>query len=74
MTNDIERRIYKHKAGLIKGFTQKYRVNRLLYFEEFDNITDAREAERVIKGWRRTKKLDLIRTKNPKFDDLANQK
>lgn len=71
VTNDLERRVYEHKAKLIKGFTQKYGIARLLYFEEFDNINEARDAEKRIKGWTRKRKLDLIRTQNPRFVDLS---
>lgn len=71
VTNNLERRVDEHKRGVVKGFTKKYKINRLLYFEEFDNINDARTSEKMIKGWLRRKKLDLIRQLNPKFVDLS---
>ena len=57
----------------MKGFTQKYQIDRLLYVEEFSNVHDALEAEKLIKGWVRRKKLDLIRSVNPKFEDLSKE-
>ena len=71
MTNDIQRRIHEHKNGLIKGFTKKYRINRLIFVEEFKYVNDAIEREKQIKGWDRKRKLDLIRTINPEFKDLS---
>jgi putative endonuclease len=72
-TNNLHQRMAQHKSRKFPGFTAKYGVSRLLYFEEFDRIEDALEAEHVIKGWRRSKKLDLIRTTNPKFADLSEE-
>lgn len=71
VTNDIYRRIEEHKNKRQKSFTQKYQIDRLLYVEEFSNVHEAIEAEKVIKGWVRKKKLDLIRSMNPKFEDLS---
>ena len=71
VTNNLERRVDEHKRGAVKGFTKKYKINRLLYFEEFDNIDEACATEKVVKGWLRKKKLDLIRRLNPKFIDLS---
>ena len=71
VTNDIHRRMEEHKKGSFTGFTHKYKVHRLLYVEEFSDVYEALEAEKVIKGWVRKKKMDLIRSMNPKFEDLS---
>lgn len=73
VTHDIMRRIEEHKSKKLKGFTQKYQVDRLLYVEEFGSVHDALEAEKVTKGWVRKKKMELIRSINPKFEDLSDQ-
>jgi len=73
VTNDKMRRIEEHKSKKLKGFTQKYQFDRLLYVEEFSNVHDALEAEKIIKGWVRRKKFDLIRSVNPKFEDLSKE-
>ena len=71
VTNDIYRRMEEHKNGTFKGFTNKYRIHRLLFVEEFNNVNEALEAEKTIKGWTRKKKMQLIRSLNPKFEDLS---
>jgi putative endonuclease len=71
ITNDLERRLYEHQNKLVKGFTSKYNVNKLVYF---DCTTEARSAiarEKQIKGWTRQKKLDLISELNPQWRDLS---
>jgi putative endonuclease len=73
VTNDLGRRVAEHKSGEIKGFTSRYGVRRLFYFEESDDISVALEREKQIKGWRRSKKLALIRSTNPRFRDLAEE-
>ncbi|MBI2049581.1 GIY-YIG nuclease family protein [Candidatus Roizmanbacteria bacterium] len=70
VTNDLLRRMYEHRAKLIDGFTKKYNLNKLVYFEEFTNINEAIAAEKKIKGWLRIKKIKLIESKNPKWTDL----
>lgn len=71
VTNDLERRIYEHKHGIDEtSFTKKYHIHKLLWFEEFANPQDAIIVEKKIKGWKREKKLNLIRQKNPKFEEL----
>ena len=70
VTNNLNRRMYEHRQKVIKGFTSKYNVNKLVYFQEFPNVTEAISAEKRIKGWLREKKLNLIRTVNPYFEDL----
>ncbi len=70
ITNDLERRIYEHKNKLFLGFTSKYNVNKLIWYENFNSPEEAIAAEKKIKGWTRAKKLDLIKSINPNFDDL----
>jgi putative endonuclease len=71
MTNDLERRIEQHRRGLLPGFTSRYRVSRLVYFEATENVGSAIAREKEIKGWRREKKVALIESGNPTWDDLA---
>ena len=71
VTNDIERRVWQHKKQQVEGYSSRFSTNRLLYFEEFNHPADAIAAEKKLKGWLRKKKLDLIRTMNPKFRDLS---
>ena len=71
VTSDLEQRIYQHKTKAVKGFTAKYNINQLLFFEEFSSVYEALDAEKRIKGWMRKKKLALIREANPKFKDLS---
>ncbi|MBR5105706.1 MAG: GIY-YIG nuclease family protein [Alistipes sp.] len=71
VTNNLQRRIAKHKEGAIPGFTQRYRCNRLLYFEEYKNIKQAIAREKELKGWRRERKESLVATLNPHRVDLA---
>ena len=70
VTNDLIRRVYEHKNKLVAGFTQKYNVDRLVYFEVCSGIVVAIEREKQIKGWSRKKKQDLINALNPEWDDL----
>jgi putative endonuclease len=71
MTSDLEKRVYQHKNKLVEGFTKKYDVNRLVYFEETDDVDSAIAREKQIKGWRRSKKIDLIKSTNQKWTDLS---
>ncbi len=71
VTNNLEKRMYEHKNKLISGFTAKYRIDRLMYYQEFNYIEQAIEMEKRIKGWTRKKKTDLIKTINPDVKDLA---
>ena len=66
MTNNLQRRVYEHKHGLIQGFTKKYNVSRLVYFEETGDVQSAIAREKEIKKWRRSKKIALIESLNPK--------
>jgi putative endonuclease len=71
VTNDLARRVSEHKRGLVSGFTRKYRITRLVYFEEFADIRDAIAREKEIKGWKRLRKISLIESRNPTWEDLA---
>ena len=71
MTNNLHRRVYEHKHKVNKGFTSRYDVNRLVLVETFGDVQDAIAREKQIKGWRRSKKLELIREMNPKWEDLS---
>ena len=71
ITNSLMRRVSQHKNSEIKGFTKTYRVNRLVYYERFNDPRDAIAREKEIKGWRREKKNALIQRMNPKWADLS---
>ncbi len=73
MTNDLARRMFEHKNKLIEGFTSKYNINKLVYYEVFNNPIDAISVEKRIKGWARKKKIDLIKTINSNFEELNIQ-
>ena len=73
VTNDLLRRIYEHKNDLVKGFTQRYQVHKLVYYEEGNDITLAIEREKQIKSWTRDKKVDLIHEFNPDWHDLYDE-
>ena len=70
VTNDLQRRCYEHKNKKIKGFTQKYNVDKLIYFESYDFVDLAIAREKQIKGYSRTKKIILINEFNPEWQDL----
>jgi len=72
MTNDLARRVYEHKNKINIGFTARYNVNRLVYFEETENEITAKKREKQIKGWLREKKIKLIETTNPNWNDLSS--
>ena len=67
----LNRRIYEHKHKLINGFTKKYNLTNLVYYEIFTDINDAIRREKQIKGWLRKKKLNLIESVNPEWEDLS---
>ena len=71
VTNDLLRRVHEHKQKLIPGFTQKYNINRLVYYEETSDVTEAIAREKQIKGWLRAKKIALIESRNPEWLDLS---
>ncbi len=70
MTNNLLRRIYEYKNKLIDGFTKKYNVNKLVYYEPFSNINDAIKREKQMKKWLRKWKISLIEKNNPNWNDL----
>lgn len=72
VTNDLARRVQEHKQGLIPGFTSKYRVYRLVHFEEFTYILDAIAREKELKGWKRWRKVKLIEETNATWEDLSS--
>ncbi|AXK83291.1 GIY-YIG nuclease family protein [Pseudolabrys taiwanensis] len=72
VTNDLVRRIYEHREGLVKGFTQSYGLKMLVHFEQYDAPYDAIQREKNIKHWPRLWKLQLIEASNPQWRDLYN--
>ncbi|MCU0462509.1 MAG: GIY-YIG nuclease family protein [Bacteroidales bacterium] len=70
VTNDLKRRCYEHKQKMVKGFTQKYNVDKLVYFEKFDSIEFPISREKQIKGYSRAKKIALINIFNSQWKDL----
>jgi len=71
ITNSLMRRVWQHQGGDIEGFTKTYKVNRLVYYECFDDPRTAIAREKEIKGWRRDKKNALVEKMNPKWADLS---
>jgi putative endonuclease len=71
VTNNLERRIYEHKNKLTEGFTQKYNINKLVYFESTGDVLSAIAREKQIKKWRREKKDALVASMNPEWCDLG---
>ncbi|MBA3914671.1 MAG: GIY-YIG nuclease family protein [Acidobacteriales bacterium] len=71
ITNNIFRRALEHKSGRIEGFTKKYNINRLVYYESFQYVNNAIAREKQIKAWTREKRLFLIKSMNPTWLDLA---
>lgn len=70
MTSSLKNRVYQHKQSLIPGFTQKYKIHTLVYFEEYSNIRDAIVREKQLKKWNRAWKIRLIEKINPEWKDL----
>ncbi|MBW8050118.1 MAG: GIY-YIG nuclease family protein [Cytophagales bacterium] len=70
VTSDLFTRVYEHKEKLYKGFTSKYNVNKLVYYEEFDDIEEAIAREKQIKAGSRKRKIELINSMNPEWNDL----
>ena len=71
VTNDLKRRLFEHKNKLMNGFSSKYNVTKLVYFEEVSDIKSAIQREKNLKKWKRKWKNELIRTTNPNFNDLS---
>jgi len=72
VTSDLKKRVYEHKHKLIKGFTKRYNIAYLVYFEETADCFSALKREKQLKGWLRQKKIKLIENDNPKWKDLSN--
>jgi putative endonuclease len=73
ITNSIRRRVREHKLKLTPGFATKYNITRLVYFETFEDVRNAIEREKQIKAWTRAKRVALIESTNPKWDDLSRE-
>ena len=73
VTNDLRRRVYEHKMRFVKGFTQKYNVDKLVYYEECGEVKSAIAREKQIKGGSRQKKIDLITNMNSEWNDLYEE-
>lgn len=71
VTNDLERRMYEHKNKLVEGFTSKYNLNKLMYFEQFKYVDNAIKREKQLKNWNRQWKIELIEKDNPNWNDLS---
>jgi putative endonuclease len=71
MTNQIVKRAWEHRHGVVDGFTKKYRVHRLVYFEQYRDVREAIQREKDIKSWNRAKKVKLIESVNPTWEDLS---
>jgi len=73
VTSDLAGRVWAHKNKLVEGFTKRYNINKLVYYEVFDDIKDAIAREKQIKAGSRKKKIDLIKSINPDFKDLSDE-
>ncbi len=72
VTNNLTRRILEHKKGFVDGFTKKYKIHRLVYYESSENPVSAIEREKQLKAWHRNWKTNLIKENNPEWEDLSN--
>lgn len=73
VTNDLRRRINEHREEMIEGFTKKYHVHKLVYYEVFENIEKAIQREKQLKRWNREKKNQLVESLNPAYKDLVEE-
>jgi putative endonuclease len=73
VTNNLERRVQEHKEGLVSGFTKRYKLKYLMYYEDFPSITDAIMREKQLKNWHREWKINLIKSVNPEMKDLNDE-
>jgi putative endonuclease len=73
VTNDLSRRIYEHKNGMIEGFTKKYGLHTLVYFEQMEGVHSAIQREKRLKKWNRRWKIELIQQLNPEWKDLYEE-
>ena len=71
VTNDLKRRLFEHKNKMLPGFTEKYNVDKLVYFEKTTDVKSAIQREKNLKKWKRSWKIDLIKKFNPRFKDLS---
>jgi putative endonuclease len=71
VTNNLERRLFEHKQHLIEGYTKKYKITKLVYYDETNDVIEAISREKQIKGWIRKKKIALIESMNPEWKDLS---
>ncbi|KKR03438.1 MAG: Excinuclease ABC C subunit domain protein [Parcubacteria group bacterium GW2011_GWF2_39_13b] len=72
ITNNLKKRVWEHKNKLVEGFTKKYNINQLIYYEQTDNVYSAIAREKQLKKWRREKKINLIEKINPLWNDLSD--
>jgi putative endonuclease len=70
VTSDLEGRVWEHKNSAIEGFTKKYKINQLVFYEDYPNMLQAIVREKQLKGWTRAKKIALIEKMNPGWEDL----
>jgi putative endonuclease len=73
VTGNLHKRVFEHKFHRVEGFTSKYDVERLLYWESFGEVLNAIDREKQLKGWRRSKKIALIESSNPQWLDLSRE-
>ena len=73
VTNNLQKRFYEHKLKTVKGFTEKYNVNKWVYYEDTNDVISAIEREKEIKKWRREKKNKLVESLNPEWKDLSSE-
>jgi putative endonuclease len=73
VTGDLKRRVYEHKNKLVNGFTRKYNIAKLVYYEATSEVASAIVREKQIKGWLRRKKIALIESANPRWKDLSEE-
>ena len=71
VTNDLQRSVYEHRQEVVEGFTKKYHVHKLVYYEHTGDVKAALAREKQLKGWRREKKEALVETMNPDWNDLS---
>jgi putative endonuclease len=72
VTGDLRKRIWEHKNKVVEGFTKRYKIDKLIYFEQTENVMSALEREKQLKKWSRSKKINLINKSNPSWEDLYN--
>lgn len=73
VTSNLQKRLYEHKNSILKGFTQKYNISKLVYYEQISSIENAIKREKQLKNWHRQWKIDLIKKLNPDFKDLSQK-